>query len=173
MHSGQMVDPQNHFAKELNKFKGKRAKTESDLEMMSKIEFAAGLYKNSKNEIVLPVHVLDATLIAGAKKFKLGPQAKAGIFVESDSILEFRDKGQPDEFLYENGYIHRVNVKIGQAKIMRTRPIFEEWSATLNINFDETIIDKDEILKLISKAGEVVGLCDWRPRFGRFEIVEN
>lgn len=168
MHSGQTSDPSNIFSKEIKKISGKRGKVEADFEAMSKIEFQAGLYKTGK-EICVPSYVLDAAFLNGGKKFKLGNQFKSGVFVKEDAILEFPDKGKTDEELYPI-YAFKIAVKVGQAKVIRTRPKFDTWSLTVEVDIDSEIIDKDDVFKSIQKAGEVVGIGDWRPRFGRFKV---
>ena len=173
MHSGQTVDQTNHYAKLLKKISSKRGKTEADLKEMSRIEFIAGLYLNDDNKVILPIDILDATIVNGAKKDKLGMQAKSGIFVTDDSILEFKDSDKTADELLEMGiYTFKKAVRVGQAKVIRTRPIFKTWGATINLEYDKDIIDADSVVRAVRRAGEVVGVGDWRPRFGRFTVVE-
>lgn len=67
--------------------------------------------------------------------------------------------------------------KIGQAKHVRVRPMFREWSVVAKV----AVIDKsvsgitEEVLqRILDAAGAQCGLCDWRPssrtpgQFGRF-----
>lgn len=65
-------------------------------------------------------------------------------------------------------------VRVQNAGIVRTRAEFREWSASLLIRFDETLISQEQIAHLVMRAGESVGVGDWRPEkngnFGCFEI---
>ena len=65
-------------------------------------------------------------------------------------------------------------VKVQQSMDLRYRPEFPEWSATLNIEYDDDNITSDAIASLLYRAGMSVGVGDWRPErngdFGRFEI---
>jgi hypothetical protein len=38
------------------------------------------------------------------------------------------------------------------------------------VDFDDNVIEEEEILKVAEDAGLLVGLGDWRPRFGRFMV---
>jgi copper chaperone CopZ len=54
---------------------------------------------------------------------------------------------------------------------MRTRPIFPEWQAVIEITFDDEQVNKADIERAIADTGSKVGLCDYRPKFGRFEVL--
>lgn len=57
---------------------------------------------------------------------------------------------------------------VGRARIMRTRPRFDQWHIVFNISYDETKIDLNTIMDAMENAGNFVGLCDSRPKYGRF-----
>lgn len=44
------------------------------------------------------------------------------------------------------------------------RPEFREWSCTLEISYDESLISPEEIVNLLNVAGEHMGIGDWRPQ---------
>ena len=54
---------------------------------------------------------------------------------------------------------------------MRTRPIFNDWSAVIHLDFEDSILNESDVVDFATKAGAVVGVGDWRPRYGRFEVV--
>ena len=62
-------------------------------------------------------------------------------------------------------------VKVQKQRVMRTRPIFRDRSATFSILLDETQLDPRQVVDILHLAGRYVGLGDWRPRFGRFEVT--
>jgi len=62
-------------------------------------------------------------------------------------------------------------VKVGQARVMRTRPRFNSWAATFSVHWAEDQITIEQLRTAIDDAGRQVGLCDYRPKFGRFEVV--
>jgi hypothetical protein len=177
LHNGQTADPRNQYAKALKVVSAKRKKTDADLDQMSLIEFIAGWYiKNGK--AVIPDHVLEAALIAGAKKTKRGVIAKTALFVDTPATLNF--DGAPSEFtedslreLHEAGKHTLVSaVKVGTAKVMRTRPIVTNWSADVQITYDEDFLNKTDVLEIAKDAGRQAGIGDWRPKYGRFTVQE-
>jgi hypothetical protein len=154
----------------------KRKKVDADFEQMSKIEWKAGLYVSQKR-FILPDYVIESCVVGGAKKSKNGVQAKCGLFFSEDAELTF--DGCPDgpvtddvlDEMFESGdFIHKVGVKVGMSKVMRTRPIFRNWQAAVEFAYDPDVLDYRQIKEILHDAGRLVGVGDWRPKFGRFEV---
>ena len=55
------------------------------------------------------------------------------------------------------------------AKVMRTRPVFRNWSCTAVAQYDPDVLNLRDIEEIAADAGKLVGLGDWRPKHGRFE----
>lgn len=158
----------NRFSKDIKAISSKRAKTDADFEQMAKLEWYSALYLD-KNRICFPGECLEAGFIAGARKHKLGKQAQAGLFVQHNPILEFDgDKLSVDELWERDENRFTKAVRIGQAKVMRTRFIAREWSATVEITYDDSMLNAATVKDIIRVTGEVVGLFEWRPKFGRY-----
>jgi len=186
LHNGQTADPRNKFAKEMKSISGKRKKTDADLDELARIEWLAGLYLGTYEvdgvkyaTTTIPSHVLESAFIAGAKKSKRGVQAKSGLFVDQQAILDF--DGKPEghlaqealqaalEELYASDDYHlTVGVRVGTSKVMRTRPMFSGWSATTEVEYDDSILTFSDVKEIIEDSGRLVGVGDWRPKFGRF-----
>ncbi len=166
-HNGQTSDPTNPFTKSMKLITGKRAKTEADHEELARIEYLAGLYVKN-DQVVIPAEVIESCIINGAKKIKMGPAAKAGLFVMNDAVLEYGEQLTPEE-LWESGvYVLKNRVRVQTSAIMRTRPKFDNWSIEFAIDFNDELLNPGTIDEFMGHAGMQVGLCDWRPRYGRF-----
>jgi len=176
LHNGQVASPLNSFAKQLKEISGKRSKTEADFEQLAKLEWFAGLYRDANQDLVIPDYVLEATMVAGAKKTKNGQLAKSGMFVDGHASLDF--EGRPDKIdedaldrIYEGGqHALQVLVKVQQNKVLRTRPKFKNWSLTTTVMYDPDITNESTVLQAFKDAGRFVGIGDWRPKYGRFEV---
>ena len=153
---------------------GKRKKTDADLDELARLEWLAGLYR-SGSDLVIPDYVLESTIIGGAKKSKRGPQAKCGLFFAEHAVLGFT--GKPDAIndetlaeMFESGdFTHTIGVRVGMAKVMRTRPIFRGWSCEAVAQYDPDVLNQRDIEDFVVDAGKLVGLGDWRPKHGRFD----
>lgn len=170
MHNGLLADPLNNIAKEMKAISSKRDKTESDFSELSRLEWYGGLYLNNGLPC-LPGELIEAMLIESAKKKKKGPQAKAGLFVQQDALLEFDGSRQLDELWASGDYVFKVGAKVGKNRIMRTRAIFKQWAATLEIYYMPSLLNKSEVEGFVKTAGQIIGIGDWRPKFGRFELA--
>lgn len=168
VHNGRTANPLDPFAKQLKQVSSKRVKTDSDYEEMARIEFLAGLYMGKTGPII-PAANIDSMLVNAAKKSKEGVSAKSGVFCLENAIMEYDGPRTTDELWADERFRFAALVKVGMARVVRTRPIFEEWSAVVKINVEESIINPARIDDWFIVAGTVVGLGDWRPQHGRFD----
>lgn len=172
-HNGQTADPRNTYAKAMKAVSSKRKKTDADLDELARLEWLAGLYRFG-DQLVIPDYVLESTMINGAKKSKRGPQAKCGLFFTDHAVLEF--DGKPEVItddtladLFAGGdHTHTVGVRVGTAKVMRTRPIFRNWSCAATVQYDPDVLNQRDVEEIAVDAGRLVGVGDWRPKHGRF-----
>ena len=171
LHSGQMIDPRNAHARAMKAVSSKKMKTDADHEEMARIEWTAGLYLRD-GKIVLPSEVIEAALVSAAKKTRAGKTAQAGLFCEADAALIFPDADKTPEALWAMGnkYAWGSPVRVGQARVIRTRPRFDEWGAVVALTFDDTLLNRVAVVDMLTVCGDQIGLCDWRPKFGRFSV---
>ena len=169
--NGQTCDPLNEHAKAMKEISKKRVKTEEDYEALSRLDWFGALYLNDDGRPCIPGENIEAMFISAAKKSKQGPQAKAGIL--SDGLWPIIYAGPKDmDALYDTRkFIDRRSVKVSQSRVMRTRPIWREWSLKFEVSYMADIFNKSEVVALLKVAGEIICLGDYRPKFGRFEIA--
>lgn len=168
LHNGQTADPLNKYAKMLKQVSSKRAKTDADFEELARIEWHAALYTD-EGKVCLPAEVLEAAFASGARKLKLGKQALATIFVTRNALLHFDgDALSIDELWERDNNRFTVGVRISQSKVMRTRFRADQWMCEPEIQYDDTMLNRSQIVDILKATGAQVGLCDWRPKFGRF-----
>jgi hypothetical protein len=127
------------------------------------------LYLGKDKKIILPSMMLEAAIVGGAKKHKLGQQAKAGVFVEENALLEFDGDHLTVEELWERDD-NRLTVPcvVQRSKVMRTRFFAKEWAANICVTYDEGLINQAQIADILEVSGAIVGVGTWRPKFGRF-----
>ncbi len=170
MHNGQLADPLNKYAKELKEVSSKRTKTDADHEEMARIEWMGGLYTNEKGAPCFPGDVIEAWVKEGGKKNKLGKLISAAVFCDKDSFpIEYSGPKDPAKMWKLERFRDRRSVKVGQARVMRTRPIFRNWSAQIELMYNPELITRRQLEKALADAG-AWGICDYRPRFGRCRV---
>jgi hypothetical protein len=168
-HSGRTADPSNEFAKSLKRVSSKRKKVDADYELMSEIEFKAGLYMNEEGP-VLPPDNIETMIIEGARKDREGKVATSGMFVEKAARLEYDGPRTDAELWADKRFVFTKLVRVQRARVVRTRPVFHNWSATIEVNYEDTLVNETQLDRWVATAGMQIGIGDWRPRYGRFDV---
>lgn len=171
MHNGQLADPLNRYAKALKVITSKKKKTEVDLEDMAKAEWYGGLYYAEDIGVYIPGGVLEAAIINGAKKNKLGMAFKSAVFCNDNFALNYSGPKTPEK-LWESGKFKDTRgAGVMGKRVMRTRPIFNEWSLDFEINvLPDCEVEVEQVKQALAVAGKMVGIGDYRPRYGRFTV---
>lgn len=180
MHNGRLAAKDDPFARAMAEISSKRSKVDADYEEMARLEFLGGLYTmETTDEPCIPGYVFEATLIGkggAARKERQGKEAAANLYVVNDFPLLYDGPRIPDELwtVTEAGgkrpFVHKSLVRVQTSRVTRTRPIFHNWSAHILIEFDTEQLDEATVRRWVEVAGAQVGLCDWRPKFGRFTV---
>lgn len=169
MHSCQCVNPLHPIARELKKYTSKKKKTDEDLIKISDLEWESGAYWKDGLGLYIPAENVEATIINGAKANKKGKDIEKYCNV-TDLYIPF-DYGEnltKDELIANYEYRDTRVMTVMRAKILRTRPRFDQWKIVFNMQYDESKIDIDTIVNAMEYAGSYVGLCDSRPKYGKF-----
>lgn len=176
LHNGLMADPTNPYTVAIKKItsKGSKKLTEHDYAERDRLEWEAGLYWSDEiGGIVIPSDNLERCILEGAKKNRLGKDFAAAVFVQEPEVkAEHRLAGKTKERIYADaGYTLRKGVKVQLSRIIRIRPMLPSgWSLAFTVEFDESIVNRQAVITALTEAGSLVGLGDWRPKFGRFSV---
>src|SRR3990167_19734 len=112
-------------------------------------------------------HIVGAMVKAGAQ-FKLkGKQTykdvvKGGVFVEPMKIIHENQK-------YINDW-RSVVIKATRGRIMKGRGRLDKWSLSFNISCIDPRATEKDLKDILVYAGKFIGIGDYRPRYGRFEV---
>jgi hypothetical protein len=135
------------------------------------------VYRTPEGEIAIPGTYLKGSLCdpqKGAAKFLQDPRSprksaldlfKAGVIVTT----EYASLGKT-----EWDYVDQRRVVIQRSAITRSRPAFlAGWEATFEVMVQTPeYIDRDMLHAVIANAGRLVGLGDFRPTYGRFQVIK-
>ena len=170
MHNARLANPLDQYAKALKKYTGKRKKTDEDHEAIAKLEHEGGLYLDPDLGPYVPGENVMRCLVDGAKLTKQGTSVTRGLLIKDDVCpLVYAGPRTPQE-LWEQGYKYMASVKVGTQRVMRCRPVFYDWRLEAAGTVDTAVLDLVDVATIAANAGLMVGLGDWRPRFGRFEV---
>ena len=128
-----------------------------------------GLYQNDQG-CFIPSTWIEACLREAGKAFKKGKATYKAIIQSSTFI-------SPDEIpmgLKTYDSIDRRPAVVQRNRIVRSRPMFKPgWQITFDVEYDEQEIKEEVLLQILTEAGRVKGIGDYRPKFGRFEVVSS
>jgi len=177
MHNGGLADRLNPYAAAIKKITAKKTnRTEEDYAEQDRLEWLGGLYwSDDLNAIALPCDNIEAVLKEGARKVKLGKKFEAAVFLEETEVaLDHRKRGKSKEEIHKDpAYTSRVGIVVNNGRVMRIRPMIPTgWSLTFTVEYDASVVDAEQIITAAKEAGALVGIGDWRPKFGRFTVEE-
>lgn len=171
MHSDRFANPLDPSTKAHKELTSKRKKTDDDHRAIARSEFLGGVYWNEAESFYIPGQNFEATFLGGAKLQKLGTTWKRAALVLEDRVKLLHDGPTTPAALWESpAHVDCRGVKVGTAKIMRYRAIFLKWAAEVTVSINPDVLNISEAKKAIEDAGALVGVCEYRPRFGRFTV---
>lgn len=166
------LSPASKRIAEINEKKLKR--TDADFEEVAKLEFIASLYydEDKRTGVYIPSENIEATIVNAAKTKRRGPTARVGMMCLNPKHPLIYDGPKTPEELYEDKrFVDKRSVVIAGKRIMRCRPIFFPWGLRFTLLIDKQIVNPRAVQEWVEIAGKMIGLCDYRPKYGRFKIA--
>lgn len=169
MHSARTVDPFDPLTKQIKSITSKRKKTEDDQELIRRLEWEAGLYMDDTLGPYVPAENIERCFRDAGTVTRDGKQIQRAFLIE-DERLPLLYRGPRDvPGLWGEAYALTKPVRVQSSRTLRCRPLFREWSLDFTGRLDESLLDFDAFKAIVQRAGQMIGLCDFRPRYGRFE----
>lgn len=171
MHNVRLANPLDPYARSMKEITGKRTKTDDDYEQLARLEFEGGLYFVAGSGPIIPGANIEKCLVEGARITKQGKQVERGLFIiDNENPLIYDGPRDVDGLWKAEVFTSVMAVKPqGRSTIMRTRPIFRDWIVETTAEVDPGLLNLDSLRSIAAAAGSMVGIGDYRPRFGRFE----
>lgn len=169
MHNARLANPMDPITRALKAISSKLKKTDEDHAEMSRLEFLGSLYINAELGPYIPAVNIQRTLTEAARLNKLGKKVERGLFIETD-INPIAYKGPRDEqgLWDDENFRHFAMVRVGAARVARTRVQFPKWGLEATGRLDESQLSWTELQEICRNAGQYIGLGDWRPYCGLF-----
>lgn len=133
------------------------------------------IYRDQDDDICLPGEYLRMAMIYAAK-FKQDPRSprKSAFDLFKAGIIPLTELAKINGGTKNWDYIDKRRVVVQRNGITRMRPAFlKGWSAEIDlmINAPE-YIDYSLFSEVLSMAGRLIGVGDFRPTYGRFDIAK-
>jgi hypothetical protein len=144
--------------------KGSRAKKTDDVESY--------VYRDADGVLSIPGEYFRQSLI-GASRFRQDPRSsrKSAMDLFKAAVVSLSDHCSVGKREWD--YLDQRRVAVQRAGITRSRPALEagwECEVVLTVLLPE-YIDRDLLHDVLTNAGRLIGVGDFRPTYGRFAVV--
>jgi hypothetical protein len=138
-------------------------------------------YANADGKIYQPASHLEAAMVRAAVNFKISGKRgktykdlfKAAVFVTPEEIpLGHKVPNELDTDADKPVYLDARPVIVNRARVVRIRPAFKAgWELEFTIEVLDDQIAAELVHDVLALAGKTCAIGDYRPRFGRFNVV--
>lgn len=152
----------------------KRKRTDEDHIAIARSEYMMCFYGFKSTAI--PSTNVKSAIVEGAKLNKLGTAFNRCVLILADETPITHSGPADKSKMWETpACVDCRSVKVpGGGRIMRYRPRLNDWRLTVEIVFDEKIIERAQIVAAAENVGRYIGIGDYRPAkggpFGRFLV---
>lgn len=171
MHNSRLANPLDVTAKAMKAVSSKRVKTDDDYEELAHLEHFGGMYYDPEIGPYMPGQNIERCLVDAGKVTKSGVKVTRGVFIATNlNPLAYKGPRTPDALWADENFRHMASVKVQQNRVMRCRPMFREWRTEAEGTLDTAVLSLEELRSIATTAGSMIGLGDYRPRYGRFAV---
>lgn len=187
IHSDRGIDPFDPLVKEQKEIVGnkKTKDLEENVRRVEWLKYAVSFYGNLDDAPFVPSdNLLKAFSEAGFGVKKSGKkEVQSGLDIVEDDIELIYDGPKTPRAMFDhvvNGdrpFVFAKSVRVPPktgSRVPMSRPrIPTGWMMRLTLTKRGfCALSNDETRRILVAAGSQVGLCDWRPRYGLFEVVK-
>lgn len=139
-------------------------------------ESAAKVYRTEEGQLYIPAFAFRSSLLGSCAKRKIGKltanqAVSAGVFCAETQCLLIHPKNSKPVTDYKINVMRAVVQRQG---VRRARPEIPEWATLVAFEVDDSFIAPEHILELMTIAGRMQGVGDYRPAkrgpFGRYTV---
>lgn len=133
------------------------------------------VYRTPEGEIAIPGAYLKGAIAGpqGAAKFRQDPRSsrKSALDLYKAGVIVLTDLASLGVDTWD--YLDERRVTVQRAGITRVRPaMLAGWEASFDLMVQTPeYIDSSALLDVLTQAGRLVGLADFRPTYGRFAVT--
>ncbi|SRR5260221_9727315 len=128
------------------------------------------LYMNGSGPF-LPAENLRQAIIAASSRHKIGRRAATADIAAAIYLAPF-ELPLVGEWHVDS---RAVVIKAAGARLLRHRPMFDQWSIGFQIQIDNDLVPERLVEAILIDAGSLVGIGDFRPAkkgpYGRFTVM--
>jgi hypothetical protein len=141
--------------------------------MIKAIDVESKIFFDNELKIYVPSQWVLASLTKNSHTLAKVAKAKirGAVFTTSDKLkLTYENMSQvkePLDIVENDAFITTLILPQQQIRLAKSFPIFHKWSFECGLEFDDTIIDKADLLRVLQYGAKYGGFGDLRPTYGR------
>lgn len=176
---------ENHLTELMERAKKNTGAADYSLEWLSHMYVTRC---DGRDYVCQPANHIEGSMIKAAASFKISGKGgktykdaiKAYCYVAPDSILHIRNGEYvpvPDETLASNPAnglsVSIMRVVVQRAAVARSRLMIDAgWQLAFTIDVIDDQLQPNVVQTILGEAGRAVGISDYRPRYGRFRVID-
>lgn len=171
-HNERLANPLDPGTRKLKTISKGSNKTIEQIEELARLEWELGQYRDAKGPVMPSANVRKA-IVEAARESKHGKAVATTVTPEEEhAALQYNGPRDLDAMWTAGTFVDQRTVVVGRQRVLRTRPRYQDWAATLTFAVDAKYLDPEKLLEFAQLAGRRVGLGEMRPAkggfFGRF-----
>lgn len=185
MHNVRLANPLNKYTKRMAELmrakKVKGADKEAIAGDLARVEWEGGLYHSATEKgddgtgPYIPARNMHAAVWEAAKLTKEGQSVVQGVFTGGMFALEYDGPRDVEGLFAAEEFVDLRIIGVNQgSKVLRCRPIFNQWACTVRFTVDAKMCDPARLVDFVRSAGLYKGVCDGHKGvmgMGRFRVV--
>jgi len=133
------------------------------------------VYRDNDGDVCLPGEYLKMAMVYAAK-FRQDPRSprKSAFDLFKAGVVAVTDLAKINGGTKDWDFLDKRRVVIQRNSITRTRPAFlKGWNAEIDLMISvPEYLDYSFVSEVLSMAGKLIGVGDFRPSYGRFDIAK-
>lgn len=179
LHNVQVASRFNPYARRIAPLAAKRTKTDDDMIEILRLHWESAFYWDEELGPVLPTANIFKSFVESGKRTRSGKKVEGGVIaLDGDVPIEYNGPRTRDELWAagSGGFnspfvdLRLVTTSTGQ-KVDSCRPLFQQWSCESEWLIDPSMIDEDEFLEVVQRAGTAIGVGAYRLKYGRYNVI--
>ena len=176
-HNGRLANPIDPLTRQVKALADKRKKTVDDYQRLLALEAYAGCWLTAEELIGLPTANVWKAISEAAKMSKRGKDVARALSFHPEDVPPVRVQG---DALAARTHIEQASgagllirtVVVNQRRTLRARAVVPTgWESSHRFTLLDDVLDPDQLAPMVSTAGRLIGVGDWRPVYGKFEVT--
>lgn len=133
-------------------------------------EYEAAAYRLEDGTLYQPSSHIEMAMVKAAANFQITGKGKKTYKDLVKAAVTIDPVFIPH--IHQDFEVDKRAVRIKTSRVLRQRPRLDKWALEFEITILEPQLPGNILKEILDYAGRYVGIGDYRPKFGRFQVVK-